>query len=134
MTTIKESFRKSERLCSKKAIEALFETGKSFHCPPFLIIWSYAQTDIPFPAQIAISVPKKLFKLAVTRNLIKRRVRESYRKNKESLYIFLKNSNRKIVFTIVLRDSSIPDYNTVDNSVKQMIIRFKSIVADQAGC
>ena len=35
--------------------------------------------------RIMVSVPKKLFKRAVKRNLLKRRIRESYRKQKHNL-------------------------------------------------
>lgn len=35
--------------------------------------------------RIMVSVPKKLFKRAVKRNLLKRRIRESYRKQKHIL-------------------------------------------------
>ena len=34
------------------------------------------------PVKVAFSVPKRIFKKAVTRNLLKRRMREAYRKNK----------------------------------------------------
>ena len=128
MVTDKETFSKSERLCSKKVIEELFENGKSFYCAPFLIIWAYSTSDKPFPAQVAFSVSKKGFKLAVTRNLIKRRARESYRKNKTILYDFLIASNKKITITMIFRGNSIPDYQTVDASVKEMIRMFTGIL------
>jgi ribonuclease P protein component len=130
MVPHKETFSKSERLCSKKAIEALFENGKSFYCFPFLVVWSYASSDIPYPAQVAFSVSKKGFKLAVSRNLIKRRTREAYRKNKALLYNFLKASDIKIVFTMIFRDKSIPDYKTIETSVKEMINKFASILGE----
>ena len=95
MDSNNETFSKSERLSSKKAIEALFKNGKSFYCSPFLIVWAYSNSDIPYPAQVAFSVPKKVFKSAVTRNLIKRRTREAYRKNKAILYDFLTASRKK---------------------------------------
>ena len=121
MVTYKETFSKSERLCSKKAIDALFKNGKSFYCSPFLIVWAFGNSDMPSPAQVALSVSKKEFKLAVTRNLIKRRTREAYRKNKAILYDFLIASNKKIIFTMIFRDNSIPDYQTIEAAVKEMI-------------
>jgi ribonuclease P protein component len=130
MVTNKETFSKSERLCSKKAIEALFENGKSFHCAPFLIVWSHSNTDIPFPAQVAFSVPKREFKLAVTRNLIKRRIREAYRKNKFALYDFLNSRNRKIVFIMIYRGKSISNYSTTETAVKEMIKKFSRVLPD----
>jgi len=119
-----ETFRKSERLCSKKAIEALFKNGKTFFCSPFLIVWSYNNSEALSPAQVAFSVPKKGFKLAVTRNLIKRRMREAYRKNKMVLHNYLMASDKKIVFTMIYREKSISDYATAENAVKQMIKMF----------
>lgn len=124
MITNKNRFSKSERLCSKKAIEALFQNGKSFYCSPFLIVWAYSNSNMPFPAQVAFSIPKKGFKLAVTRNLIKRRTREAYRVHKAILYDILHSKEKKIVFTMIFRDNSIPDYITVENSVKEMIKMF----------
>ena len=128
MVTNKNKFSKSERLCSKKAIEFLFQEGKSFYCSPFLIVWAYSNSDMPFPAQVAFSIPKKEFKLAVTRNLIKRRTREAYRLNKATLYDILHSKEKKIVFTMIYRDKSIPDYLTVENSVKEMIKMFSPIL------
>lgn len=40
--------------------------------------------DAALPA-IAVSVPKRLFRKAVDRNLLKRRIKEAYRKNKAIL-------------------------------------------------
>ncbi len=42
------------------------------------------------PALMAVSVPKRLFKRAVDRNLMKRRIREAYRLQKPGLYAALK--------------------------------------------
>jgi ribonuclease P protein component len=78
-------FRKEERLKSEKLIKELFERGSSFYFFPFKVIL------LPIPDQksqfhqVLISVSKKNFKRAVDRNLIKRRIRESYRLNKNLL-------------------------------------------------
>jgi ribonuclease P protein component len=123
-----ESFRKSERLCSKKVIESLFASGKSFYCHPFLIVWSYTDSEMQFPSQVAFSVPKKGFRRAVARNVIRRRMREAFRKNKKVLYDHLATSGKKIVFTIIYRDKTISDYATTEKGIKQMISFFVNTI------
>lgn len=80
---LKYTFPKSERLHSKKLIQELFSRGSSFYLYPFKII--YLSDVHPEVHQVLISVSKKRFKKAVTRNLIKRRIREAYRLNKHVL-------------------------------------------------
>lgn len=78
-------FRKEERLCSIKQIEQLYSLGSSFSFYPFRII-HHPVTSLTVPAQVVISVPKRKFKRAVDRNLIKRQIREAYRFAKTDLF------------------------------------------------
>ncbi|MBO4755708.1 MAG: ribonuclease P protein component [Bacteroidales bacterium] len=78
-----ETLSKSERLCGKKAVEALFGQGKGGvkGCLRF----RYVQREDEGPSRILVSVPKRSFKRAVKRNLLKRRIREAYRRQKALL-------------------------------------------------
>ena len=76
-------FPKAEKLTGKKKIEELFQNGSSFFLHPFMV--KYLRTDEEIH-RILISVPKKKFKRAVDRNLLKRRMREAYRLNKQLIY------------------------------------------------
>jgi ribonuclease P protein component len=118
---VTETFKKTEKLCSKKAIEALFERGNSFYLFPFQVVWLESPFDIPVPSQVAFSVSKKSFKRAVKRNLIKRRIREAYRKNKFKLSEFLENADRKIIFIIIYKGDFVPGYLSVEESVRLII-------------
>jgi len=103
------SFTKSERLCNKVLIQNLFEKGNCVVTQfPFRIIWTpVTEPEWPFPAQVLISVSKRSFKKSVTRNKIKRQIRELYRKNKSQLYQTLINTNQQVSIAIIFQGNKI---------------------------
>lgn len=74
---------KQERLSGKTAIANLLEHGRYVSVPPCLRV-CFLATEEPV-SRVLLSVPKKNFKRAVKRNLLKRRLRESFRLQKELL-------------------------------------------------
>jgi ribonuclease P protein component len=72
------------------------------------------------PAQIVISVPKRSFKRAVKRNLIKRHIREAYRKNKTCFYSNIPPMCKINVMLIYVSPSIIP-YAEIENKLRQTL-------------
>lgn len=95
------TFRKEERLCSRKHLELLFKNGSSFLLYPFRVSYLFIDQPADVPAQVVINVPKKRYKRAVDRNLLKRRIREAYRLNKQNqLYLPLPTDKGLLLFSI----------------------------------
>jgi ribonuclease P protein component len=128
MSSIRETFSKPERLCSIKTINTLFEDGNVFYTSLFKVVWKINTDPLPFPVQAAFSVSKKGFRHAVARNLIKRRMREAYRKNKNSLYMHLSEKNISVSLFIILRINTIPDYSVTEKSIKEVIIKLINLI------
>ncbi len=122
------SFSKEERLCSVKLIDKLFHNGSSFLLYPFRIIWLEEALPPEKPVQVLISVPKKKFKRAVDRNLLKRRIREIYRLQKsEHLYPFLTEHSVTMVLGINYIGNEIGEYAFMEKKFNAAILKLKKV-------
>lgn len=89
------SFAKPEHLYGEKAIGRLFAEGTSFIVYPLRVTCLLMPGNPVEPSvRVMVSVPKKRFKRAVKRNRLKRRMREAYRQNKQTLYDRLHTNGR----------------------------------------
>ncbi len=114
---MRQTFGKDERLHKKILIKKLFTEGVSFFVYPFRV--TTLQTDfspVP-PVQILISVPKQSFKNAVDRNLLKRRIREAYRKNKQVMYKSLQEKHIKILVCFTYTAKVILPFSVIQDKI-----------------
>ena len=80
------TFKKSERLCSRLLMDRLFQgDNKSVSAYPLRAVFLPVSADEQKGVSVLISVPKKRFHDAVDRNRVKRQIREAYRKQKHAL-------------------------------------------------
>lgn len=83
MDEIRHTLPKKERLCGKTAISTLLAKGRHGKVPG--LRYCFNPDSGAEENRIMVSVPKKMFKRAVKRNLLKRRIRESWRRQKHNL-------------------------------------------------
>jgi ribonuclease P protein component len=109
------TFKKAERLCSKKVIDKLFTEGKSIFVHPVKMVYLETQIQSDYPVQVAITVPKRNFKKAVQRNLIKRRLREAYRLNKSKFYKGL--GEKQVALFFIYSGKSACEYREIEKAI-----------------
>lgn len=128
---LKKTFKKDERLCSVKVIDGLFDrknsaNGGVFAYPLRVVFQPITATDssesssinYERPTQVLFSVPKRQFKHAVDRNLIRRRMKEAYRLNKNLL-----SGTFSIAFIYI--GKGIEKYEAIEKGMKSALRKMK---------
>ncbi len=119
MDGVDYSFKKEERLCSKKLFDKLFSEGNSFLVYPVKVVYLETEFSGAFPAKAAFAAGKKSFKKAVSRNLIKRRMREAYRLNK--LVLYSGAGEKKIAVVFIYVGKKVEDYQKIEGAIVKSI-------------
>ena len=89
---------KEEKLKHRKLIELLFKEGLRINSNGIQLVYLKVEHKGEFPIKVGFSVPKRIMKLAVDRNKLKRRMREVYRKNK---HLFYNNLSEQYIFMFI---------------------------------
>jgi ribonuclease P protein component len=79
--------------------------------------------EVTSPAQVLMSVPKYNFHKAVQRNLIRRRMKEAFRLNKQLLYHRLSENGNQIVFSITYTAKEIVTYDLIQTKIILLLQR-----------
>lgn len=112
-----QSFKKAERLNSRKEIEAIVKHGRKTSAGFIQLYWLEYDAEKSAPVSILVSVPKKKFKKAVDRNLLKRRMREAYRKNKSFLVDHCRKSNKSLSLMFIYNSMNIESYADIESKI-----------------
>jgi ribonuclease P protein component len=81
--------------------------------------------DCDIPAEMAVSVPKRIYKRAVDRNLLKRRVREAYRLQKPLFFEFLNEAGVHVRLVIQYRGRKIESYQLIEEKLQEALEKLK---------
>jgi ribonuclease P protein component len=117
------TFKKRERIVSRKLIERLFSKGSSFSVSAFplrIVVMETARTEDDVPVQVLVSVSKRHFKHAVDRNRVKRQVREAYRHHKQILTEKVQQEQTLAIAFIWLADE-LHESAIVEKSVRKLL-------------
>lgn len=114
---------KDEKLCSRTAVNLLFDEGKSLMAFPLRAAYRLRpQGD--HPAQFLISIPKKRIRRAVMRVTLRRRVREAYRLTRRDVLMSrLVQSGWGVDIAFVYLDSTPAPYSVIHEKMTLLLQR-----------
>ncbi len=121
------SFPKKEKLKSKTRITQLFTKGKTLTVFPLKLIYLKVDEQDPI-IQAGVAVPKKNFKSAVSRNHLKRLLRESYRLNKA---IVFNNTEGKFAFLFLYLGKETLPFESVQRKMILLLKKFNATIQER---
>jgi ribonuclease P protein component len=114
--------KKSERLKSRKTIETIFSGGSSSFAYPIKAVYKLIDdAKIESNLEFGVSVPKKKFKRAVDRNLIKRRIREAYRLNATPIKNVLSEGTKSYAVMFIYVGKEIESFDKIQKAMIKII-------------
>ena len=119
-----EGLPKYERICKENDIKALFEQCVGVSVYPYRVIYLFRHEESGRPTvRLLVSVSKKRFHHAVSRNRVKRLMREAWRRNKAALYEICERDNISVDVALVYTA-------TVIHSYEEMLAKTKKAVQE----
>lgn len=118
----KNTFKKSERLCSRILMDRLFQgNNHSVSAYPMRAIFLPVEKDLHEGVSVLISVPKKRFHDAVQRNRVKRQIREAYRKHKHPLIKQMAEQNAGMLVAFIYVSDKIEPTEYVEKRMVRLL-------------
>mgnify|MGYP001492576853 FL=1 len=117
-----QTLRKKEIINHKKKIDQLFKSGNRFIIDEFQLVYSTSNSDDNW-FNILISVPKKKIKLACTRNLLKRRIKEVIRRKKEKYILELKDKKKQLKIAFIYNSEKVITYKDIEEKINLILLR-----------
>ena len=119
---MKAKLGKEYKLCSKIAIDSLFEKGITVKQYPLRLLYKEPSEEhkMTKPFQIVIAVPKRNVRKAHDRNRIKRLLKEIIRHNKNEFEETLISKQKKLALFLIYSEKTELEYAVLEKKVNKI--------------
>ena len=122
---------RAERLRGEIRVNSLFAEGHSFVVYPFRVVFRTQPTKSEAGTAFLVSIPKRNFKRAVKRNLLKRRIREAFRLHKTALNNTLDRAGMALDMAILYLDKEVLPYEILAKQMQELLARLSDRIASE---
>jgi ribonuclease P protein component len=122
-SVIRNTFRKPEKICSQNQIDPLFKSGRSLKSGLFRLLYIETESTGQPPVQVLIAVPKKNLRHAVTRNRMKRLIREAYRMNKYKVVDFYTKAGKHCDIAVIFTGKQCVSQSDTHMAINELLDR-----------
>lgn len=121
-TLPRNTFKKSERLCSRLLMDRLFQgDNQSVSAYPFRAVFVPIEQSVQEGVSVLVSVPKKRFHDAVDRNRVKRQTREAYRKHKHGLIEQMEAKGQGLLIAFIYVSAKIESTDYIEKRMVRLL-------------
>lgn len=117
------TFKKKDKLKSRKQTQFLFAKGQSMNAFPIKLIYTIEPNE-PGSLQTGVGAPSRTFRKAVDRNRVKRLLREGYRLERPSFVISVNTLNKlRVNLFFLYTDATVLAQKEIQEKIKQLLSR-----------
>lgn len=122
------SLTKSEKLCSRTAINELFASGASAMAYPVRMVCRESRRNYGATVQFMLTVPKKNMRHAVDRVLLRRRMREAYRLNRSCIDARIAESGKRVDVAFIYSSKEKCSYERIERKMQKLLASIATLI------
>ena len=121
MAHCKHTYGKDQRLKSVLVFERVFTEGEKIKAFPILARHTTSSFDANVPFQVATTVSKRRFRKAVSRNRIKRLMREAWRLEKHRLETDWTKGDPQGALVLIYVGREVPTFENCADTIRKIV-------------